>query len=117
MGSKWERHEIAEAVIVQSILKLTYNILEGVLKFTYAHLLLPSRIPNAYIMQDHEPLRVWVVSRRVWRVDHIPDNHTLDPQVAISAHKLICLPAAVIRHDETFNHAHDTQLRLRGQKT
>ena len=63
-------------------------------------------------MQDHETLRVWIVSRRVWRVDHVPDDHALDPQVAIRAHKLICLPAVAIRHDERLNHVHDIGLEV-----
>lgn len=75
-------------------------------------ILLPSRVPNACIMQDHEALRSWIVTRRISRVDHVPNDHALNPQIAIRAYKLICLPAIGIRHDERLNHVHDIVLEL-----
>lgn len=63
-------------------------------------------------MQNHEALRIWIVSRRIFRVDHVPDDHALDPQIAIRAHKFICLPAIAIRHDERLNHVNDIGFEL-----
>jgi hypothetical protein len=65
-------------------------------------------------MQDHKTLRRWIFSRRVWRVNHIPDNHALNFQVlvVICAFKLIYLPAAVVTKYEIFNKVDDVVLEF-----